>query len=228
MINELLIGLANRPVLLIVILSFFGISIGFFLAWRNFSKTWLLHAHLATFLIPVFLTAYALNCSFSLVQGLLSFCATIITKILLVVLPLSIIGAFLGGYYVLPLLVRWSLKAKKTNLFASIVPKTIKVWTIDSAKPVAFSTQKNIFLSVGLIEILSKKEAEAVVLHEVSHVINKNSWTKLTSHLARYISPFSYFSSISSTCEQEADAYAASTQGTWHYVRSARRKVREF
>ncbi len=228
MIQEIILGLASQPLLLLAILVLFGVSTGFFIAWRSTSKVWLLHAHLASFLAPIFLLAYGLNCTLSVVQGLLAFCATVLTKVLLVVLPISIVTVFLLGYYFLPFFVRRGFRAHSTTLFSKILPSNVKAWIIDTAKPLAFSTQKHIFLSVGLLELLSKKQAEAVVLHELSHVLQNNSLTKLTAHLARWISPLSYFSVISNTCEQEADAYAANAQGTWRYVRSARRKVREF
>ncbi|MDO8660343.1 MAG: M48 family metalloprotease [Candidatus Woesearchaeota archaeon] len=228
MIQEVILGLASQPLLLLTMLVLCGISAGFFIAWRSKSKVWLLHAHLASFLGSIFLLAYSLNCSLSVFQGLLAFCATVLTKVLLVVLPISVVTVFLLGYYFLPWFVRKSLRARSTNLFAKFLPSNVAVWIIDSAKPHAFSTQKHIFLSVGILELLSKKEAQAVILHELSHIQQNNSWTKLTSHLARWISPLSYFSVISNTCEQEADAYAAKVQGTWKFVLSARRKVREF
>ena len=228
LVSQIVLGLAERPLLLLSMLGLLGLSVGFFIAWRQKTKVWLLHAHLALFIAPFFLLAYALNCSLSLMQGLLAFCATIITKLLLVVIPLSVVLAFLLGYYIMPWLVRKSLVARQTLQFSNILPAHVRTWIIDKAKPVAFSTQNHIFLSVGILELLSPKQIEAVVLHELNHVLHKNSWTKVSAALAYWVSPLAHFSTQhSSADEHRADCFAATTQGSWRHVCLARKKVQE-
>ena len=58
-LSQIMLGLAERPFLLLIILGLLGLSVGFFIAWRQKAKVWLLHAHLALFIAPFFLFAYA-------------------------------------------------------------------------------------------------------------------------------------------------------------------------
>ena len=108
-----------------------------------------------------------------------------------------------------------------------------RVFVVDSAAPVAFSfsfMQPKIFLSVGLFELLGKKEIEAIILHELAHIKSRVTFVKLSAYLARLLSPLSALANFlggSSMSEEEAaaDSFAAETQGTFSHLESAKRKI---
>lgn len=114
--------------------------------------------------------------------------------------------------------------------------KQPKLYILDTASPVAFSFSiftPRIFLSAGLFDILGGKEVEAVLLHEIAHLRSRASILKLSEHLARVLSPvsaISNFGGASSVSDEEklADCYAASAQGTFRHLNSAKDKIIAF
>jgi Zn-dependent protease with chaperone function len=98
---------------------------------------------------------------------------------------------------------------------------------VDTAKPYAFALKKDVFITVGMFDILTKKEQEAVLLHELGHVRQKTSLRKFTAAVMRLVSPVSafYTHKVLNAEERDADAFAASIQGTTRYVLSARAKL---
>lgn len=88
-----------------------------------------------------------------------------------------------------------------------------------------------VILSVGLLNLLSKKEAEAVILHELAHVKNRSSDYKSSAFLAKLLSPLPYGKAFATAVDEEerkADNHAAQKQGTAEHLESARKKVSFF
>lgn len=112
--------------------------------------------------------------------------------------------------------------------------KNIRVYLIDAAKPIAFSfslLKKKIFISVGMIDLLTKKELESVLLHELGHIKNNSSLSKFSNLFLRFLSPLSYFTSINESLNKEeinADHFCFDIQKTWKYLNSAKKKSNEF
>lgn len=109
--------------------------------------------------------------------------------------------------------------------------KIPKVLSFDSGRPFALSISffnPKIFLSIGMREILTKKEIEAVLLHEIAHVKNASSWFKLSSALLNFFSPFAAVRNFGFSVDAEersADDYAVSRQKTSRHINSAKRKI---
>ncbi len=103
---------------------------------------------------------------------------------------------------------------------------------IDEAKPFAFSDRRQaIYISVGLLDLLSKKEQQAVLLHELYHLKERTPWYRFSVGMLRVLSPLAHFTSFDrqlNIAEQAADAYATKTQKTIKHLSSAKRKMNEF
>jgi Zn-dependent protease with chaperone function len=112
--------------------------------------------------------------------------------------------------------------------------KSPYLYLMDTAKPFTFSLRykkASIFLSIGLMELLNKKEVEAVLLHELSHIKNKSSLYKLSINLFRFISPLAKFTTFHKELDEEelkADKFAIKIQGTAKYISSAKKKINQF
>ena len=108
-----------------------------------------------------------------------------------------------------------------------------RLYVLNTAATVAFSfsfLKSKIFLSAGLFDILGRKEIEAIILHELAHIRNKSSFFKLSAHIARLLSPFAALANFmggNSVNEEEAsaDCYAATAQGTYRHLDSAKSKM---
>ncbi|MBI4448433.1 M48 family metalloprotease [Candidatus Woesearchaeota archaeon] len=103
---------------------------------------------------------------------------------------------------------------------------------IDTAKPIAFSFSlgtPRIFVSVGLMDLLSKKETEAVLLHEIGHIAQKSSMLALSRHAA-LISPVAWFGLERELDREErtADQYAARRQGSNKHIRKAKQHLNSY
>lgn len=114
--------------------------------------------------------------------------------------------------------------------------KQPKIYVLNTAAPVAFSFSflgSKIFLSAGLFDILSRKEIEAIMLHELAHIRNSASVMRLSGHVARLLSPFARLanflggSSIDAD-EDAADSFAAQVQGSARHLDLAKAKIRKF
>ena len=104
---------------------------------------------------------------------------------------------------------------------------------MDKAKPIACSFKSfrsAIFVSVGMLDILSKKEIQAVLLHELAHIKQRSSVLKFSSFLMNVLSPLSLlarFHHDTSKEEREADKFAIRVQRTSKYINSAKKKISE-
>ncbi len=228
-IIESTVAFATDPtkMLIVVVSLLFGVAS--ILLWKKYAKPWMLYAHLLFVLSPLFYFALSINCSLSLVQGLLSWCTALFAKFTLYILPPLMAASFIGGVIVLPRLYHRMSRPLSLRLFSELCRLTgIKagLFLIDKARPMAFTTGKRIFISVGMFDLLSRKELEAVLLHELHHVKARSSWGKFSARFVRAFSPIAWFSASSVEKEEcAADAFAARTQKTGKYLKSAKQKV---
>tara|TARA_B100001971_G_C18169467_1_gene526217 strand:+ start:378 stop:1160 length:783 start_codon:yes stop_codon:yes gene_type:complete len=111
---------------------------------------------------------------------------------------------------------------------------TPEIHIIDDAKPKAFSVKylkAHVFVSLGLIDLLTKKEVEAVLLHELAHVKNRSSFLKYSANLLKMISPLARFTTLQYDTNKEerlADRFASTQQKTAKFLARARKKINDF
>ncbi|MEK6808302.1 MAG: M48 family metalloprotease [Nanoarchaeota archaeon] len=112
--------------------------------------------------------------------------------------------------------------------------KQPRLFIVDTAKPIAFAVslfKPKIFISIGLIELLTKMEVEAVLLHELAHIKNKSSMLKFWSFFTKLFSPFAMFSTFYEELGKEevlADTTAISVQKTSKHLDLAKKKIDEY
>jgi len=146
-------------------------------------------------------------------------------------IPAAIIGSLIFGYIVMPrIYLAWSRAALSGSL-AKLLPSEVPVYVADSGKPFAYSYggfRKWIVISQGMIEVLTKKELQAVLLHEYGHLQGNSSLYKSTQWVYSKIPLLHAFldgRKLEDEEEIRADAFAARTQGTAKYLDSAKRKL---
>jgi Zn-dependent protease with chaperone function len=224
-----------------VLLTFLSLTlaiISFIQARQNtFSigtRLFLLYAHLAFIIAPFALLSYSVGCSVPAYD-----CSA---KSLIYSIPLLLAGiiavASVIGFVAGPRLYARALGAESWSATKAIKETLkrhgtshVRLHTLNTAKPLAFSYGNRIFLSIGMIDLLTPKELEAVVLHELGHVTHRSSWLKAGRLVTRFVSPLAHFSNWNETLSAEeryADAYAISAQKTTKHVESARKKVELF
>lgn len=222
---------------------FFAIMILLFLRSSGVSsrkKILLIHAHLLLLLLPLALFSVTIPC---MMTGMVWCDLTILQALirsLLILMPLTLFS----GLVLLPRLFSSSSRNQRVrggplfkqvkNLSEKMKIRNPLLFITDNAKPVAFSfsgiRNSSIFLSMGMTEILNRKELEAVILHELAHIKARTPTLKLSSLLLRF-SPFSIlklFSSDLNEEERKADEFAIRTQGTDRHIISVKRKMMEF
>ncbi len=97
-----------------------------------------------------------------------------------------------------------------------------EVYILNTAIPKAFAMGRKIFVSGGLLEILSREELKAVLAHEAYHVKNRKA------SLLKGISMMTFLPYvIGKDMELAADEFASAVVGREH-LESARKKLREF
>ncbi len=227
----------------IVALSF-TIALASLVALRRWKKAStkqrlsLLYVHVFAFVFPVFFFLFFRGCqsyfsgcdqakAIAAMLGLTAFIATILAFALA---PFIFVKRYLRKS-VLMKGNHWAGFVKRHS--EKLVLREPKLFVIDSAAPVAFSfsfMQPRIFLTVGLFELLGKKQIEAIILHELAHIKSRATFVKLSAHMARLLSPFSAMANFlggSSVSDEEtaADSFAAETQGTFSHLDSAKRKI---
>lgn len=201
-------------------------------------KIALVYAHLAFLMLPFFLLSVNATCGAFCMS-----CHNSMQALALYAVPLSAAAAVAAGFvgfpsYLLHKSGKRQLADRKLSEFASkhskkIGVKTPHIYVVDNGKPMAFSFRSFrsvIFLSVGMLELLSRKEKEAVMLHELAHIKARSSAVKLSKSLVNFFSPLSLAVNFYDTGQEEkmADRYAASVQKTRRHVNSAKRKMRAF
>src|SRR5574342_316118 len=172
-ILESAVTFATDPAKMLIVVISVLISIAAILAWKKYSRPWMLYAHLLFILSPLFYFALSINCSLGLVQGLLSWCTAVLAKFVIYILPPLMAAVFIAGYVLLPKLYAFISKPLQSRTFERLCRATgikSELFIIDRAKPLAFTLGRKVFVSVGMCELLSRKELEAVLLHELYHV----------------------------------------------------------
>ncbi len=241
--QECLFGFFYDPLKVGISLASIALSVTFFLLMRRQAeprkKALLIYAHLFTLIFPVVYYIFTNSCMTIAGAG---FCNSL--KPALTIFFVTLLSSIVMGYLLTPLMLRMSPRASRITghrLEDFVAGKAKKMGIprpalhlIDTAKPIAFCVSifnPRIYISMGMAELLSKKELEAVLLHELGHLKHRSSWLKFSTHLHRLASPFSVFTDFSPAfrkSEQEADAFAVAMHGTPLHLRMAKRKVGEF
>jgi len=192
------------------------------------------YLHLAFLFAPLVFLALSLSCQYASLG-----CAVTLAQLFLYALPGIIFATVIAGFVLLPHYYEQSSLTASKQLQDFVdeeakrlkLSKAPKVFSFDSGKPFAFSLsffKPRVFVSVGMQEVLRKKELEAVLLHELAHIKNASSWFKFSSSLLKAFSPFAAVKSFGFSIngeERKADNYAALRQGTRRHLNSAKRKV---
>lgn len=202
-------------------------------------KIALIYIHIFGLIFPIFFYIFFNGCS-----ALFSSCGTGKATFYLVIatgITAAVIGAILA-----PLLFLRSHRKNSQEIKSGFAAEMIeeksgelgirkpKLYLLKTPKPVAFSfsmAEPVIFISAGMADILSKKEVEAVLLHELSHIKNSSSKLKLPASLMKILSPASHVASfrrVISAEEKEADIFAIKAQGTAVHINSVKEKLSEY
>ena len=229
-----LTGFFMSPLNAGILIVSFALALITFFYWKEKNKVSLVYLHIFFLILPLLYYAVAVPCAIPFVQGLLSFCSIVITRLVIFLIPVAIVCAITVGYFVAPLFYRkiYSAKELKSRFIAANAKKfgvkCVKVFLIDTAKPVAFALKSSIFVSVGMYELLTKKELEAVLLHELGHIYHKSSLSKFSINFFRIFSPMSRFAEFNkrfSLEEKKADDFAVEVQGTYRFLVKAKEEI---
>jgi Zn-dependent protease with chaperone function len=240
MCQECVFGFFYDPIKVTLSLVSLILSVWFFILMKKQleprKKAMLIYAHLFTLIFPVVYYIFTNGCMSVAGMG---FCNSL--KPALTIFFVTLLSSVILGYLLTPLMLRFSSKTSQVRshrLDDFIAGESMKVGiekpvlhVIDSAQPQAFSVsilKPRIYVSIGLAELLSKKEMEAVLLHEMGHIKRQSSWLKFSTYLHRLASPFSVVTNFNPTLEAEekaADEFAIIVQGTSRHIDSAKRKI---
>ena len=245
--TDLISNFSNSPFKLYLSMLSIIFAIATFLlikrAQKNKFKILLIYLHIFFLILPPFMFAFSLGCDMNLLDGIISHCAAKVTETIIYIGIGTIILSALIGYFIMPKFFssRKTIRLKDKRILDFVNEeskklniKTPKVYLIDDAKPDAFSYStigSSIFISVGMIELLNKKELEAVLLHELYHVKNRSSLYKFSTIMLKILSPLSRFTSINSYLDHEeieADNFAIEVQKTDRNILNAKKKVNSF
>ncbi len=237
MLLETITAFFANPLHLSVLIISWALALISFLYWREHPKARYLYAHLFFLMLPLLDFAVAVPCNIPFVQGLLTFCSVVYTRLFTALIPVAFLSAIIGGYYVAPALYKKFYHAKPLRderyqkLAHGAGIRGVRFWVLDTAKPLAFSFGKDVLMSVGMFELLARKEQDAVLLHELGHVRQKSSVAKFSTWLARVFSPVAHFASLSERIDAEehaADAFAVRMQDTALHLKRAKQKIAPF
>lgn len=203
------------------------------------TKVGLIYGHLVFLFFPFAVLTTNAACSVGCMP-----CANNIANLVALAFPATLLLSTVAAFFVIPgFYMFFSRKSETGNAHiinfsrfysSKMEIKEPKIYVIDNANPVAFSFKSfksMMFLSAGLIDLLNKKEIEAVILHELGHLKRKASMLTMSISLFRIFSPFSLLARFHHDSDEEelyADEFAVRMQKTDRYVRSAKRKIDEF
>ncbi len=207
---------------------------------RNLSpskRVFLIYLHVFSIVFPFVFYSFFSGCStfFSGCSKLLP----IITMLGLTGLLSAIIGSVAAPVI---FLLKNSKSSCEDKLIVSFVRresallgiKAPRIHFIDSVKPVAFAfsnIRPVVFISIGMLDLLTFKEVQAVLLHELMHIRNGTSIFRFSAFFLKTFSPLSMFASFGNELDREekmADDFASARQGTSDHLRSAKEKVNLF
>jgi len=237
MLLEAVSSFFGNPLHLTVLIVSWTLALISFLHWREHPEARYLYAHLFFLFVPLLDFAVAVPCQIPFVQGLLTFCSVVVTRTIIFLIPVALLLAVVLGYHVAPAVYRrmYSAKQVRDARFEKLARKAglsgTRFWVLDTAKPIAFSIRKDVLMSVGMFELLRRKEQDAVLLHELGHVRQKSSLAKFSLSLARWFSPVAHFASVDtriSAEERAADRFAIRMQGTARHLKTAKHKLSQY
>ncbi len=235
MISELLSGYLSSYENIAIIAVAWLAAVFALLQWKKTGRAFWIYLHIALLITPLVDFGTSIQCAMSFPSGLMTFCSDYIAKLSLLTLPFVLIASVIIGFFVIP--AAYAARCKARRITPVSVKKAAKkagilvpeVYVFDSQKPKAFTIHKNIFASVGLFDLLSLKEQEAVFLHEIGHIVSGSNWRKFSCTILKMFSPLAAFTPChASNEEKEADAFAARLQRTTRFLNSAKRKFREY
>jgi len=201
-------------------------------------KIALVYTHLIFLFFPFFLLSINTTCGVFCLS-----CHNNVPALALYAVPTSVLAAVATGFIFLPSYFiytnkRRALKGGHLVRFAAKHSSRLRIrppnmYVVDKAKPVAFSFRSfrsAIFISVGLLEILNKKEKEAVILHELAHIRARSSAMKVSKSILNVFSPMSLIVKFYDTGKEEemADDFAIRVQKTSKHINNAKKKMEKF
>ncbi len=230
---------ADKIILVILSLSlaFFALAVLRKTATTR-GKIALAYTHLLFLFLPFFLLSVNTTCGMFCLS-----CHNNMPALMAYAIPASAAAAIVTGFVALPAYFIHSNKKRQLNdkKLVRFVRRHSKkmnirppnIYVVDKSKPIAFSFRSfrsAIFLSVGMLEILSKKQKEAVLLHELAHLKARSSAMKVSKTIMNIFSPLSLIVKFYDGGEEEraADKFSIAVQGTSRHINSAKRKMRAF
>tara|TARA_Y100000310_G_scaffold345545_1_gene466315 strand:+ start:515 stop:1288 length:774 start_codon:yes stop_codon:yes gene_type:complete len=224
------------------------LSLGLFIVLKKYKqlsfkkKLGIMYAHMFTLIFPFVFFALFQGC-----QAMFNNCSQlgkILTMLGITALISLVFGVFLGPLIYIKRFEKKSIKtdnAAKHWIHNFVKKHAIKlkienpqIQILNEAKPQAFSikyVKSQIFITLGLIDLLNRKEIEAVLLHELGHIKNRSSLYKFSVNLFKLVSPLASFSTFHKELSKEehlADAFAIHIQKTNKNIISAKRKMNAF
>lgn len=228
------------PVKLGIVLFSLAISIGslFLLLKKGISasrRAMLVYVQIFSLVFPVVFFLSFNGCQ-SLLSGCSKFTATVYLFTITAIIS-AIVGSIAAPFIFLWARSRASIGIEGTGYESFIESESARLgikkpaaYVLDTGTPVAFSfagLKPAIFVSVGLFDVLTRKELESVLLHELMHVKSGSSPFRST-FMARLFSPVALFASHLSSKEEKADAYAKERQRTARHINSAKAKLDQY
>lgn len=244
MIDACAAGLGVEYTKLLLIIISFSASAALILLLKMFSmstkaKIVVIYSHISMLLFPFILFTTNIGCA-----SVCASCYTDVSQLVTLAIPTTFLVSTLAGFVIIPTVFVYSNKKreiKEGKVFdfvkkssKALRVKQPKIYSINTSKPVAFSFRNfksAIFMSIGMFDILKWKEAQAVILHELAHIKQKSSALKMSTFFLRVFSPVSIllrFHHNNTQEEKGADFMAAKIQGTDRYIKSARKRIREY
>ena len=201
-----------HPLLISIMIFSFASSIFFFILFiktdKIKTKTNYLYAHIFFLFSPFIFSALLWECIMPI------FMCT--PKLIVYGLSGGSAIGLLTSFLVIPYIYPWAtnsqvIKNKDMINFLKRHTKNLKIkqpnlYAVKDIAPIAYSitnTKSAIFLSVGLCELLNKKEREAVLLHELYHIKNNSSFWQFSLNQIKMFSLLSSFSSIRKSIDNE-------------------------
>ncbi len=222
----------------------FSMAIATILLLKNLNlstkyKLGLIYSHLIFLFFPFVLTTTSVACGVACMP-----CASNIASLTALALPTTLLFSAIAGFFIIPgfyMLFNRKMEAENYHIVKFVKKyarkmklKIPKIYIVDNASPIAFSFKSfksMIFLSAGLVDLLNKKEMEAVLLHELGHIKRRASVLTMSISLLRFFSPLSLIARFHHDSGEEelyADKFARKAQKTNKYVKSAKAKIDKF
>lgn len=198
-----------------------------------------IYAHLTALIFPFVLYSTHVGCGVTCMS-----CYSNTLSLVSLALPTTLLLSTIGGLVLMPTFYIFSNRKLLVNNrgILNFINKNSKkmgidspkVYAIDSPKPIAFSFRSfvsGIFMSVGIFDILNKKEVESVMLHELYHIKHNASMIKFSNIIIRLFSPLAILANFNHDLNKEevdADMFVVRTQKTKRYLKSAKRKINKY